>query len=663
MVPSSTGTVLSSAAQATLTNASMESIMVKDKEAATHLESNRMNATVEAHNTAELEARSSSSTDDNSVAITSESDQMKSFSPSDDLTLTLKNGNALEQNGAPSHSLESQGFRHEHRHDKKSGQADIHHHEDMNEFPTLQHAKDMETDHEVRHPSDDKYRRLKRKLKQVLEENERLSIELDRSNRRARTLRSEKNLLLDRLCVYERDSDSSPDTLSSLSSDSELSDAPLDHRHHNRSRRVSPEQAITVPHSSKKSRVSGNSTSSNKEPELMPSSSYHHPRKTTSKAIGRKSPAAMVRKEGKAAAPAPTPVASTITTVGSATQKPKRITNSLKQRTHSTKARKVQALERDEAGKIKLPVTVGIITIMDLGHVVYDREAFHNERYIWPVGYKMSRLYNSMIDPQKQTTYTCSIVDDGDAPKFQIDAEDQPGLPIIAGTATGAWTHVVKAANLIRKRDHSNSASGPDYFGFSNATIAKMIQDLPNAEKCENYIMQRFEEPSTKTPFTTPEKRKISALNSLTSGKEYAGEDHEDHEEDVGAEEEEDDDAYTSLGSLEKKTKHTLSSTIRRAGFGLDTKATDQAGQEGDQENVKMAGEVEEEEVYELEEEEEEDMHSDKNTSIDAAKEQSQGQKVDALASPGNALSAMTTRDKPTEDEKQEPSENEMVDI
>jgi len=74
-------------------------------------------------------------------------------------------------------------------------------------------------------------------------------------------------------------------------------------------------------------------------------------------------------------------------------------------------------LDKDENGNVKLPVTVGIITIMSIGHVVYDREAFHNDRYIWPVGYKMSRSYNSMIDPHQQTVYTCSVIDDGDAPK------------------------------------------------------------------------------------------------------------------------------------------------------------------------------------------------------------------------------------------------------
>ncbi|KAF9084794.1 hypothetical protein BGX29_002344, partial [Mortierella sp. GBA35] len=267
-------------------------------------------------------------------------------------------------------------------------------------------------------------------------------------------------------------------------------------------------------------------------------------------------------KEPKPQPPAAIP--STITNVGSATQKPKRVHQTNKQRAGLAKARKVQILERDEQGNVKLPVTVGIITILNIGYVVYDREAFHNDRYIWPVGYKMSRSYNSMIDPNTQTTYTCSVIDDGEAPKFQIDAEDQPGKPIIAGTATGAWTHIVKAANAIRKRDHSNSASGPDYFGFSNATIAKMIQDLPNADKCSTYVMQQFEEitgsggsgVSGGQTGGASGKRKVSALaSSAKSGKNQ--DDDQDGREDGGGDaggevDDDDDEEYTTLGSLNK---------------------------------------------------------------------------------------------------------------
>lgn len=77
--------------------------------------------------------------------------------------------------------------------------------------------------------------------------------------------------------------------------------------------------------------------------------------------------------------------------------------------------------------------------------------------------------------------------------QFVVQAADQPGNPITASSATGAWTPVIRQANSIRNRKHSNAASGPDYFGLSQPTVRKMIQELPNAHKCKNYRMQEFE--------------------------------------------------------------------------------------------------------------------------------------------------------------------------
>lgn len=155
---------------------------------------------------------------------------------------------------------------------------------------------------------------------------------------------------------------------------------------------------------------------------------------------------------------------------------------------------------------------------------------------------------------------------------------------------------MVKAANAIRKREHSNSASGPDYFGFSNATIAKMIQDLPDVDKCSSYIMQRFEEPSLSSTKTSSEKRKASALGSNSksgdndneAGDQSAAEDDDADEGD--GDEDVDDDSYTTLGTPGKKKKVRLSSpSIRQTGFSVngpgDSKApeTVDTSMEGDE--------------------------------------------------------------------------------
>lgn len=155
--------------------------------------------------------------------------------------------------------------------------------------------------------------------------------------------------------------------------------------------------------------------------------------------------------------------------------------------------RKAQSVPMDETGRPILPVTCGIVTVHDLGQVISDRQPFHNKRYIWPVGFKSSRQYMSAVDPEANVTYYSEIKDGGSAPVFEVWAEDAPEQKYQSSTSTGVWTSVFKAAAAIRGKDASNSASGPDFYGFSNNTIAMLIETLPGVENCLNYQKKNFE--------------------------------------------------------------------------------------------------------------------------------------------------------------------------
>ncbi|ETW81887.1 hypothetical protein HETIRDRAFT_246221, partial [Heterobasidion irregulare TC 32-1] len=169
--------------------------------------------------------------------------------------------------------------------------------------------------------------------------------------------------------------------------------------------------------------------------------------------------------------------------------KPKR----LKAHTVMTKSHTIPTVPRDNKGGPILPLNVGIMTVISLGEVCM-REHFHTERYIFPVGYEVTRRYHSACDANADVVYHCTILDGGDGPKFQIIAADMPDKPIVAGTATGAWSVVVRAANHVRNRQHSNSVSGPDFFGLGQNTIKHLIQELPNADRLQNYVWQNFYE-------------------------------------------------------------------------------------------------------------------------------------------------------------------------
>ncbi|VDC05523.1 unnamed protein product [Peniophora sp. CBMAI 1063] len=165
----------------------------------------------------------------------------------------------------------------------------------------------------------------------------------------------------------------------------------------------------------------------------------------------------------------------------------------LKAHTVSHKTHQIPTVPRDPHGAPILPLNVGIMTVISLGTVCL-REHFHTERYIFPIGYEVTRRYLSARDPHSEVVYHCKILNGDTGPNFQIIADDQPEKPIVAGTPTGAWSVVVRAANHIRNRAHSNSVSGPDFFGLGQNTIKHLIQQLPDADRLKDYVWQTFVE-------------------------------------------------------------------------------------------------------------------------------------------------------------------------
>ncbi|KIY46716.1 hypothetical protein FISHEDRAFT_66325 [Fistulina hepatica ATCC 64428] len=192
--------------------------------------------------------------------------------------------------------------------------------------------------------------------------------------------------------------------------------------------------------------------------------------------------------------PASQPVASSSSGTPSAAPKSKQRSDKprrLKAHAVTTKQHSIPLVPRDEHHRPLLPLNVGIMTVISLGEVCL-REHFHTERYIFPVGYEVTRRYLSTVDPDAEVVYHCTILDGGDGPKFQIIPSDASKVPIIASTATGAWSGVVKQANAIRNRQHSNSVSGPDFFGLGQNTIKHLLQELPNANKLRDYVWQHY---------------------------------------------------------------------------------------------------------------------------------------------------------------------------
>ncbi|KAI9249288.1 F/Y-rich N-terminus-domain-containing protein [Sporodiniella umbellata] len=146
------------------------------------------------------------------------------------------------------------------------------------------------------------------------------------------------------------------------------------------------------------------------------------------------------------------------------------------------------AIEKNEAGEIILPVTIGQLKVISLGQVDYERSEFHNHRYIYPIGYTVERVFASIDDPKQQTTYTCSIVDRGDNfPMFQLSTGKES---IEANSSSGVWCALIEKINRAKGKKGKIAVSGPVQYGLAHPLVRKMIEQLPNADKCKNYTLR-----------------------------------------------------------------------------------------------------------------------------------------------------------------------------
>ncbi|KAK3268698.1 hypothetical protein CYMTET_22812 [Cymbomonas tetramitiformis] len=108
------------------------------------------------------------------------------------------------------------------------------------------------------------------------------------------------------------------------------------------------------------------------------------------------------------------------------------------------------ALERGEDGRVGLPLKVAGVTLEAFGTIDPWRHAYHGPAYLFPIGYRTTRMFARMDKPDEKCLYTQEIIDGGDQPMFQISAEIG-GDPVLHQSSTGAWSMVLAKVRATRE--------------------------------------------------------------------------------------------------------------------------------------------------------------------------------------------------------------------
>uniref|UniRef100_A0A182NUC5 INO80 complex subunit E N-terminal domain-containing protein n=1 Tax=Anopheles dirus TaxID=7168 RepID=A0A182NUC5_9DIPT len=165
-----------------------------------------------------------------------------------------------------------------------------------------------------------------------------------------------------------------------------------------------------------------------------------------------------------------------------------------------------------QSGHPTYPIVLGGFTVQQLGEIVPDRPAYHTESAIYPIGYTATRPYGHYKDPEKRCLYTCRVLDGGERPRFEIvpecadpsdetgdsklpkseqdeEDEEEDGPYVISGSTTdGCHAELLQRINAtLNLRSIDSRPSGDWFFGLAHPTIAGLLQSFPGAKQCAQY--------------------------------------------------------------------------------------------------------------------------------------------------------------------------------
>lgn len=138
---------------------------------------------------------------------------------------------------------------------------------------------------------------------------------------------------------------------------------------------------------------------------------------------------------------------------------------------------------------------VGSLIFLSVGQLLpHQLQAFHTSNFIYPVGYKIVRMYWSMRHLGKRCQYICTIQDNESRPEFKIHVKEPGHSDIILKdhTAKGVWQQVLEPIDRMRREVNAIKVftafiTGEDLYGLTEPTVLRVIESLPGVETLTDY--------------------------------------------------------------------------------------------------------------------------------------------------------------------------------
>lgn len=130
---------------------------------------------------------------------------------------------------------------------------------------------------------------------------------------------------------------------------------------------------------------------------------------------------------------------------------------------------------------------VGSLIFLSVGQLLpHQLQNFHNQNYIYPIGYKIIRFYWSMRHLNKRCKYICSIHENCGRPEFKVVVQEtlENDVEIKDNTPKGVWQRILEQIAAMRRANQCvqlfpQFVSGEDLFGLTEPAVVRVLESLP----------------------------------------------------------------------------------------------------------------------------------------------------------------------------------------
>ena len=174
-------------------------------------------------------------------------------------------------------------------------------------------------------------------------------------------------------------------------------------------------------------------------------------------------------------------------------------------------------IDRDENRQVAKVMTqgtdqhilrVGSLCFLSVGQLLpHQLHSFHTQDYIFPIGFKVIRLYWSMTEVNKRCQYVCSIGEADNRPRFTVTVDEgKPEERSFSGdTATAAWREILDTIEDLRTKNNlvrvfPQHIRGEELFGLSETNVVKVLESLPGIESLSDYQFKYGRNPLLELP-------------------------------------------------------------------------------------------------------------------------------------------------------------------